>query len=527
VARHEGAGHNGTGARPNDPKKGEIAHLRRAMQDQGCTTEQIAHAIMAKGHYRPRQAWRHAHGWTQEELAHRYNQVINDPSSPVTYKHISEYENWPDSKRRPTLTFLRNLAQVFGTVEWKLIDFDDFDRMNHHERAALKPSSEIPDNGRATQSSHLTTSTTSTLIKPLADASDSVNQARRMADEQRPISDLISHVAFESLRHAENAQGQGMPDVTLDEITAEVERLTKEHLYSDSLSTLTDTIHLRDGIYRLLEYRQYPRQTEHLYYLASIVCALLADDSVSYGFPQAAEDQARAGWTYAEIINHNSLRLWCRTMQANVAYLGNRPQRALQLTMSAEEWATEPIGKVGFYNSIALFSALTGRADEARVALAESFDSYESSTGNSELFDQLGGMFSYSRAKMLQVATMIHLELKDAVNAESTALEAIQLYEASPPELRAFGNEASARIDLGQARLLNDDAEGASDALMPVLQLPTPKRLDWVVLRLQDFSSKLRQHHIGISNLGRQLTLQIEDFVEAPASRALPSGIGK
>jgi tetratricopeptide (TPR) repeat protein/transcriptional regulator with XRE-family HTH domain len=155
------------------------------MLDQGFTIEQIAYAIMAKGHYRPRQAWRHAHGWTQEELAHRYNQVINDPGSPVTYKHISDYENWPPGNRKPTLTFLRNLARLFGTVEWKLVDFDDLSRMNSHERAALRPprgpssieqSLEIPSEYPRTESAH---SNPATLPRAVGQKEQLIDESQR------------------------------------------------------------------------------------------------------------------------------------------------------------------------------------------------------------------------------------------------------------------------------------------------------------------------------------------------------------
>src|SRR5262249_25590901 len=221
-------------------------------------------------------------------------------------------------------------------------------------------------------------------------------------NSEKPLREQIMCAAHQSRAHSENAEMDKMSDVTLEEITAEVERLTKEQVYVDPLSTFPDIVRTRDQIYRLLEQRQYPDQTTHLYYLASIVCALLSNASASVGLMEAAVNQARASGVYAEIIGHNSLRLESRRMRAGIAYWDNRPQRALELALSAVEWATEPLARAALYSAIALFSALTARPDQSRAALATAFEAQESSAGHSDLYDRLRGRFGYSRAKLLQ-----------------------------------------------------------------------------------------------------------------------------
>jgi transcriptional regulator with XRE-family HTH domain/tetratricopeptide (TPR) repeat protein len=500
------------------------------------TYGEIAAEFALRWGFRPRQAWRHAYGWSQVEVADRYNQLRDDDQAPMTGRRISDYENWPYSGKKPTHKTLSMLAKIYSTSPLKLVDHDERQKMSAEERIELEPprpsaptEGDINPNGNDQFNRSQLPS-----VPPFAIAQTSAQQSRTSSSVvvsvrqsfPQSIRDQIMSAADESQRHAENSQGYAMSEATLDEITAEVERLTKEHLYSDSLSTFSHTVQVRNRIYRLLERRQYPRQAEHLYYLASIACALLAGESASFGFSRAAWEQARASWAYAEIVGHNSLRFESRIRQASLAYWENRPQTALELAGSATPWATESIAQVSLHNSIALFSALTARPRDARTALVAAFDAHEASMGNSELYDHLGGMFSYSRAKLLQVSAITYLALDDLDHAEENTAEAVRLYENGPAELRAFGNEASARIDLGHARLLRGDAEGAEDALRPVLNLPPSRRLDWVGSRLKDFHNTLRTHNIATAPLGRQLGLEIEEFFEATASSNFPNANG-
>lgn len=502
----------------------------------GHTYEEIAAEFALRWGFRPRQAWRHAHGLTQDEVAARYNQLLNNGQAPMTSKRISDYENWPDSGNKPTPKTLAILAKIYSTSASKLVDHYDRQKMTADERIALEPPRNLPTikdrsrNGsdQLNQPQPSPTPLSCTVVQTPTEVQQSSLEVVRPAQQTSvgAIRDYIMRAAHESRDHSENAQGNMMPESTLEEIAAEVERLTKEHLYSDSLSTFSGTVQARNQIYRFLEQHQYPRQTEHLYYLASIACALLADTSANVGFLRAADEQTRASWAYAEIIGHNSLRLWCRTMLASLAYWEDRPQRALDLALSATQWATEPVGQAFLSNAIALWSAMTARPSEARAALEQAFDAHDSSTGQSELFDHLGGMFSYSRAKLLQISATTYLELGVIDQAEHNAAQAVHLYESGFAELRAFGNEAVARIDLGQARLVRGDAEGAHEALRPVLELPPSRRVDWVGSKLKGFHTQLRRHGSATSPLGRELGQRIEEFFETTASHNFPSQAG-
>lgn len=99
--------------------------LRTLMQDQGCTREQIAAEMARRFGFRPRQAWRHTHGWTQDEVAAAYNRLLDHDHAPMTGKRISDFEAWPHAGVKPTINTLAILAIIYGTTPSHLIDLDD------------------------------------------------------------------------------------------------------------------------------------------------------------------------------------------------------------------------------------------------------------------------------------------------------------------------------------------------------------------------------------------------------------------
>jgi transcriptional regulator with XRE-family HTH domain len=107
------------------------------MQLQGLTYQEIADEMAMRWGYRPRQAMRHAHGWTQEEVADRFNRVTDDPRAPMTAKRISDYEAWPAGGVKPTLKTLSILARLYSTQPMSLVDFSDRSAMTATERASV------------------------------------------------------------------------------------------------------------------------------------------------------------------------------------------------------------------------------------------------------------------------------------------------------------------------------------------------------------------------------------------------------
>lgn len=108
------------------------------MQREAFSMEQIAGEFAVRWGFRPRQAWRHARGMTQDEVAAEYNALIGDPRAPMSGKRISDFEAWPVGGVKPTLHTLSVLAQLYGTQPYRLVDFADYEAMNRTERVALR-----------------------------------------------------------------------------------------------------------------------------------------------------------------------------------------------------------------------------------------------------------------------------------------------------------------------------------------------------------------------------------------------------
>jgi transcriptional regulator with XRE-family HTH domain len=122
---------NGSGS------KQERDHLRRTMQSQGCAPEQIAAEMALRWGFRPRMAWRHAYGWTQDDVAARYNEILNSGNAPMNGKRISDYENWPRGGQKITLNSLAVLAKVYCVSIVKLVDLVDRQKLSRAELLAL------------------------------------------------------------------------------------------------------------------------------------------------------------------------------------------------------------------------------------------------------------------------------------------------------------------------------------------------------------------------------------------------------
>src|SRR5437763_1530593 len=96
--------------------KPERERLRHHMLSGGCGVAEIAAEMARRWRFNLRQAWRYAHGLSQEDVAARYNALLGNDQAPITGKRISDYEAWPQRGMRPTLCVLALLAQVYRTV---------------------------------------------------------------------------------------------------------------------------------------------------------------------------------------------------------------------------------------------------------------------------------------------------------------------------------------------------------------------------------------------------------------------------
>jgi hypothetical protein len=113
----------------NASERAEQRALREQMRGLGMSRAEIADEMARRYRLRPRKAWRIAWGWTLEEAAERYNTLrARDSPEPVTAltgSRLSEWENWPFSTRKPPVTGLCLLAEIYQCGVLDLTDFHD------------------------------------------------------------------------------------------------------------------------------------------------------------------------------------------------------------------------------------------------------------------------------------------------------------------------------------------------------------------------------------------------------------------
>jgi len=123
--------------------KAELDGLRERMRALGFGYDEVAAEVSRRYQVRPRQAYRLAWGWTQDQAAARFNERAasegTDPDgrASMTGPHLCEVEQWPNSDRRPSAYVLLLLAGVYDTDVLCLLDLADHESLPQQDRLVL------------------------------------------------------------------------------------------------------------------------------------------------------------------------------------------------------------------------------------------------------------------------------------------------------------------------------------------------------------------------------------------------------
>lgn len=477
--------------RPKPGSKTDREALRHDMTAAGCTVADIAIEMRARFRMRPREAWRHAHGWTLLETADRIDEVSGRrPGEAVAADAslVGKWEKWPGpSSRRPSLSVLLVMADVFTCRVEDLLDLDDRRALPEGDLRMLNRPAPAPQPQR---------------LAPTA----STEQPSELSGTE-----LVRLAADESATWAQWAETSNVGDIALEQLMADTRALASEYLTADPVPLFVRTRAMRDRVFALLEGRQYPRQSSNLYVAAGYLCGLLAWMSSDLGQLREADTQGRTAWLCAELAGHDDLRAWVLSTRSKIAFWDGRLRDAVN---HARRGGTcRPSGTVAVLLACQEADAWSqlGAEEEVLAALIRAEDARDALRGE----DGIGGIFSCQPARQENYAAAAQLRIGRPADALRAADHALELLAVQP--VRAYGTEAQIHISQAAAHLATGEAEGALEALAPVLSLPPDHRLAPVTRRLSELSPDA-----GRQGAGNRAAVGLHAAIEAFCLDSVP-----
>ncbi|MEV0646671.1 hypothetical protein AB0I28_15550 [Phytomonospora sp. NPDC050363] len=297
----------------------------------------------------------------------------------------------------------------------------------------------------------------------------------------------IEQAAGDASRDHATAFATGdVPGLLIEQLQAEVRRHARDYAHLPPTQLLPRLLRTRDLAYGLLTGTRRPRHVAQLLAVTGQVCGLAATTSFDLGHADAADDHARAAWTYAELAEHDGLKSWVRSTRATIAFWGRRPTEALDHVDAGLRHATGGTAR-RLHGIAARAYALMGSGREAIGAVHAA----GATDGTDPLAEELGGEFGFTPARLAMCTAAVHLALGDGDRAARSAEQAIDMYERTPEEQRRFGILYGAGMDLAAARVLQGELDAVPEALTPALGLDPARRTARLTSRLGAIRSRL------------------------------------
>jgi transcriptional regulator with XRE-family HTH domain len=459
---------------------------------------------------------REARGWTRREMARQLIQAGRDTGDkymPGMDSMCHNIHRWERGRGGLTERYKLHYCRAFGIAPGQ---FGADPAASHPLVPALSAAPADP------QLAHIPGDLADPrLLIPLAVA------YRGRQDPQAGDSTVEREVlmaAHEGSDHAQEAERRDIGEATLEQLRADVARLSVESMTDEPFPLFLEMRRVRDRIYRLLEQRLWPRDQADLYFLLGCLADLMAAAASELGYPQAAEELIRSGWAYATVIDHRPLMAHLRLQHGTVLFWHDRPREARDLAEDGLRYLGDGPNAAHLHLNYARAAARLGDADAARRAITAAQDARERE--HDDDLQRLGGEFSLSLATHHYVSGAALAEIENGEAEAAGEIErAADLYAAGPEpgEQHWFGGLALARIELAAMRLRTGALEGAAASLEPVLSLPPEQRITAITTRLTGVRTELAAPIFRGSAQARTLDEQIEEFSREAITAGLHS----
>jgi tetratricopeptide (TPR) repeat protein len=323
----------------------------------------------------------------------------------------------------------------------------------------------------------------------------------------------VNLAAHEGSDHAAEHERHGVGEATLDQLRADLARLSGLCDTGSPLAAFLDMRQVRDRIYRLLDRRARPRDEAELYFLLGCLHELMGLTANRLGYPDAAEELLRTGCAYANVIDHNGLRGMMRARLSYVMYWRGRYTDSRDLAADGLRYASRGLVGANLHLEQARALARLGESDAARQEVGLAHAAWENRSSD-DLAEIGGEEFALSQAATYSMAGSALAETSHRREAAGELERAISLYDEGPRpgEHHGVAGQALARTDLAMIRLRSGALDAGAAALAPVLALPAGQRLVTLTARLGLVRRELAAPIFRASQQARDLGNQIEEF---------------
>jgi hypothetical protein len=343
------------------------------------------------------------------------------------------------------------------------------------------------------------------------------------ASEMNHMASLFEEIdvaAEESARFVRSA-GRSVTGEMVEQLNSDVRRLAVLYLNRPPYAVFRSLAALRREVFGVIDSHPRPQFLPDLYRVAGQLSALLAHASSDLGQLHAADGHIRTAWLCADLAEDDSLRVYARWIQANVAYWREDYREAAELVSNARRFATGVSDMLRLTSQEARAWAAMRDGGATKNALALMSDAAEGDERS-----RPPGVFYFDAGKAAYYASEARLSLGGEANARQAVRDAKQslaFFHSLPKAEQSLELKGAAQLDLVAAHLALGDLDAAGENITPVLKLPAENRTVPIMGRIGKIDRSLALETYRGMRLASDIREEIDLFSAYSAAREIPA----
>lgn len=342
---------------------------------------------------------------------------------------------------------------------------------------------------------------------------------RNDRDDTASLDSGMTAFAAAAAESARFALWQGVDQLGVDTLILRLSQLAHDYVSTDMVPVVRSVRELRADAVELL-----PRAGafgRELYFVAGVCSAVLAHAAGNLGHLDRSPWHVNAALRFAELGRHPVLAAWALGVQALQLEWTGHPARSLDALARAahlQEGPVEPGTTAVWLAAIeARARARLGDALGTHCALDQvAFHRDQTANPTTSEFDvdNIGGILTFAEPKQHYYAATALRRIGRMPAAREHALAAIIGYEHGPPDLRSYGDETLARLDLAISYVADarPDLDAATEAVAHVGGLPRTMLLPTLRGHLHDLAEAASAPRLRDARQASQLRATVGDI---------------